>query len=60
MRYVGANGSASIRTIRVERVVLERSLTLLNGMDLEKGERRQFRLDRVEWAEVGAPAAPVR
>ena len=60
MRYVGANGAASIRTIRVERVVLERSLTLLNGMDLEKGERRQFRLDRVEWAEVGAPAAPVR
>ena len=52
IRYAGANGSTSIRTVRVERIVLERSLTLLNGVDLEKGEQRQFRLDRVQWAEV--------
>jgi predicted DNA-binding transcriptional regulator YafY len=52
IRYAGAHGTTSIRTVRVERVVLERSVTLLNGVDLEKGEQRQFRLDRVEWAEV--------
>ncbi|HEV3062697.1 MAG TPA: HTH domain-containing protein [Vicinamibacterales bacterium] len=52
MRYAGAHGTTSIRTVRVERVVLERSLTLLNGVDLDKGEPRQFRLDRVEWAEA--------
>jgi predicted DNA-binding transcriptional regulator YafY len=60
MRYAGAHGATSIRTIRVERVVLERSLTLLNGVDLEKGEQRQFRLDRVEWAEVVPLGSPVR
>jgi predicted DNA-binding transcriptional regulator YafY len=52
IRYAGAHGATSIRTVRVERIVLERSLTLLNGVDLEKGEPRQFRLDRVQWAEV--------
>lgn len=52
IRYAGAHGATSIRTVRVERVVLERSMTLLNGVDLDKGEQRQFRLDRVEWAEV--------
>jgi len=55
MRYAGARGATSIRTVRVERIVLERSLTLLNGVDLEKGEQRQFRLDRVQWAEVVPP-----
>ena len=52
IRYAGAHGATSIRTVRVERLVLERSLTLVNAVDLEKGEPRQFRLDRVEWAEV--------
>lgn len=60
MRYAGAHGATSIRTVRVERIVLERSLTLLNGVDLEKGEQRQFRLDRVESAEVVPLGSPVR
>jgi hypothetical protein len=37
---------------------MERSLTLLNVDDLDKNERRQFRLDRIEWAEAVA-AGPV-
>ena len=37
----------STRTVRVVSVVMERSLTLLNCDDLDKGERRQFRLDRI-------------
>ena len=51
IRYAGAQGT-TIPAIRVERIVFECSLTLLNAVDLEKGEPRQFRLDRVEWAEV--------
>jgi len=43
---------ATHRRVRVESVVMERSQTLLNCIDLEKGEARQFRLDRVESARV--------
>lgn len=51
--------AAAVRTIHVERIVFERSLTLLNAIDLDKREPRQFRLDRIDWAEVAdAPAAP--
>ncbi len=58
IRYAGAPGhAATLRTIRVARIVLERSLTLLNAVDLDKAEPRQFRLDRVEWAEVVAEAS---
>lgn len=48
--------AASLRTIRVERIVFERSLTLLNAVDLDKQQPRQYRLDRIEWAEVVPPA----
>ena len=57
IRYAGAHG-ATLRTIRVDRIVFERSLTLLNAVDLDKGEARQFRLDRITWAEIApTPAA---
>ena len=52
IRYHGAGDVVSIRTVRVVSVVMERSLTLLNCDDLEKGERRQFRLDRILDARV--------
>lgn len=52
MRYVDSNGVRTVRTVRLDGVVMERSLTLLNVDDLDKKERRQFRLDRIEWAEV--------
>lgn len=47
IRYAGSGGTTT-RSIRVERIVFERSLTLLNAIDLDTGERRQFRLDRIE------------
>lgn len=47
IRYRGADGVMSTRVVRLVSVVLERSLTLLNCDDLDKGERRQFRLDRI-------------
>ncbi len=53
LRYRGADGQVSERHVRVEQVVLERSLTLLNCVDLDKGAPRQFRLDRVLAAAVG-------
>jgi predicted DNA-binding transcriptional regulator YafY len=40
------------RAVRIVSVVMERSVTLLNCDDLEKGEKRQFRLDRILEAEV--------
>jgi len=55
IRYRGHDGLTE-RTIAIESVVMERSLTLINAHDLEKDERRQFRLDRIEVAKI-APSA---
>jgi predicted DNA-binding transcriptional regulator YafY len=52
-----ADGLLSRRTVRLEQLVLERSLTLLNCVDLETLEKRQYRLDRVESARVASPGA---
>jgi predicted DNA-binding transcriptional regulator YafY len=52
IRYHGAGDVVTERTVRVVTVVMERSLTLLNCDDLDKGERRQFRLDRILEARV--------
>jgi predicted DNA-binding transcriptional regulator YafY len=52
IRYHGAGDVITTRTVRVVSVVMERSLTLLNCDDLDKGERRQFRLDRILEAAV--------
>jgi predicted DNA-binding transcriptional regulator YafY len=51
IRYAGRDG-ASTRRVRLQTVVMERGETLLNCLDLEKNEPRQFRLDRVEHAAV--------
>lgn len=53
--YAGARGT-SVRDIRIEAVLVERSMTLLNAQDLTRGEPRQFRLDRIERAEMLAPS----
>lgn len=50
LTYVGSNGERTHRRVRLESLVLERSLTLLNCFDEGKGEKRQLRLDRVEAA----------
>jgi predicted DNA-binding transcriptional regulator YafY len=50
--YRGHDDVMSERTIAIENVVMERALTLINARDLDKGEKRQFRLDRIEAARV--------
>jgi predicted DNA-binding transcriptional regulator YafY len=51
IKYNGANDTTT-RRIRVRSVVMERTETLVNALDLDKNEERQFRLDRIEHASV--------
>lgn len=51
IRYRGAT-ALTTRRVRIERVVMERSATLLNCHDLDKNEPRQFQLARIEEATV--------
>ena len=51
IRYNG-HDMVTTRRVRLQSVVMERSETLLNCLDLDKNESRQFKLDRVEWAEI--------
>ena len=53
IRYRGAAGVTE-RIVRIRTVVMERTVTLLNCDDLDKGEPRQFRLDRIESASLVA------
>ncbi len=50
--YVDSNFIQTERTIRIQSVVMDRHETRLDAVDLECDERRQFRLDRIERAEV--------
>jgi predicted DNA-binding transcriptional regulator YafY len=52
IRYRGSDGVVTNRVVRIASAVMERSVALLNCDDLDKGERRQFRLDRILEAEV--------
>lgn len=56
IRYRGARGVTE-RVVRVETVVMERGETLLNCLDVRKGETRQFRLHQIEAAFLVAPGA---
>ncbi|MEO6599510.1 MAG: HTH domain-containing protein [Polyangiaceae bacterium] len=60
--YVDGNFIQATRLIRIVGVLMERRETRLDALDLETGERRHFRLDRIEHAEVvrPEPEAPVR
>jgi predicted DNA-binding transcriptional regulator YafY len=49
--YVGRDLIELKRTIRIRGVVMERHETRIDAVDEETGERRQFRLDRIERAE---------
>jgi predicted DNA-binding transcriptional regulator YafY len=51
LRYAGARGETT-RRVALRQIVMERGETLLNCDDLDKGEPRQFRLDRVLAARV--------
>jgi len=50
--YVDGNFVQTTRTIRILGVLMERRETRLDALDIETGERRHFRLDRVEQAEA--------
>jgi predicted DNA-binding transcriptional regulator YafY len=52
IRYLGADRVSTTRLVKIRSAVLERTTTLLNCDDLDKGERRQFRLDRIESAHL--------
>jgi predicted DNA-binding transcriptional regulator YafY len=52
LRYRGSNGVVTTRTFKIQGVVFERSITMINGIDLDKNEPRQLRLDRIESALV--------
>ncbi len=49
--YDGARGVTE-RRVRLEAVVVERTMTLLNCLDLDIEEKRQFRMHQVRTAEV--------
>ena len=48
--YEKSAGNLSPRRVRIRNLVFDRSITLLNCVDLETGQDRQFRLDRVRQA----------
>jgi len=50
--YEKANNTASPRLVRIRNMVFDRQVTLLNCVDLETGNDRQFRLDRISAAHV--------
>src|SRR5262245_12843497 len=50
--YSKTSGNASPRLVRIRNLVFDRSVTLLNCVDLETGNDRQFRLDRILQAQV--------
>jgi predicted DNA-binding transcriptional regulator YafY len=50
--YVDSNNLESRRTIRIQAVHMDRHETRIDALDLERGERRPFRLDRITRAEV--------
>ncbi len=53
--YRDSNGVPTTRDVRVEQVVMERTETRINAFDIAKNDRRTFRLDRIEKAEVLTP-----
>jgi predicted DNA-binding transcriptional regulator YafY len=50
--YVDGNFIQTTRDVRIEAVLMDRHETRIDAVDLEKGERRHFRLDRIEHAAV--------
>jgi len=50
--YVDGNFIETTRKVRIESVAMDRHETRIDAVDLDSGERRQFRLDRIERAQV--------
>jgi len=55
IHYRKSSGLTAPRRVRIRNLVFDRAVTLLNCVDLDKDEDRQFRLDRVERARVLDP-----
>jgi predicted DNA-binding transcriptional regulator YafY len=55
--YVDSNFIETKRDIRIEGVLMDRHETRIDALDLQTQERRHFRLDRIEVAEVLNSAA---
>jgi predicted DNA-binding transcriptional regulator YafY len=51
LRYRRSDGSSSERTVRIARVLMERTMTVLECVDVETRETRGLRLDRIDLAE---------
>ena len=52
VRYRRSDGSTGERTVRIETVLLERSMTMLGCRDLADGAERSLRLDRIDRARL--------
>ena len=52
LTYRNGNGEVTKRRVRIESLVMERTLTLINCFDEALGDKRQFRLDRIEAASI--------
>lgn len=50
--YLKSKYQLSPRLVRIRNLVFDRQVTLLNCVDLESGEDRQFRLDKIQQASV--------
>lgn len=50
--YMKSKWQLSPRRVRIRNLVFDRQVTLLNCVDLESGEDRQFRLDKIQQATV--------
>lgn len=50
--YRSGDATVSERTVRIQAVLMERSMTVLQCVDVETEEARGFRLDRIERARV--------
>lgn len=56
--YLRADHVLTERTVTIQSVVLERTMTLLSCLDHEKGELRELRLHRIERAALVEDATP--
>ena len=50
--YAKPGGHTSPRLVQIRNLVFDRAVTLLNCKDLDSGEDRQFRLDRIKHASL--------
>lgn len=58
--YVDGNFVETTRTVRIQSVMMDRHETRINVIDLEDGEHRRYRLDRIAAAEVMRPEGSTR